>query len=647
MVLGGPWRLLPLLAACPCHARGRPVDFAQPDGVVTAVIRSHFAVAIALLSAALVSGCSGTSSSSGANNAAQAGAGRSGGGSFSTAPDSAVGDWTSQARDYANSRYSTLNQINTTNVGRLRIAWTFSDGALYGHEGAPLVAGGTMYTVSPFPDRAFALDLTKPGGPIKWVYDPKPSAMAIGKACCDPVLRGWAIGDGKLIYNLLDDHVVAVDLKTGKELWRTTMADVSHGVTMTMPAFVAGDKVFVGNSGGELGVSGWLAALDIHTGKELWRAYSTGSDHGVKIGPRFKPLYPQYRGTDLGLKTWPAGMAIHGTGAVWGFISYDPTLNLIYYGTSNPGPRVPAQRPGDNLWTSAVFARDATTGEAVWAYQFTPHDQWDYDGVNEMMLLDLMIGGKLRHTIVHFDRNTYAYVLDRATGEVLKADNFAPQNWSLGFDWKTMRPIVNPAKVPKVGEKVEHICPPDIGQKDWEPPSFSPRTGLIYVGIFNICMDLTDHKVSYIAGTPYDGMEMTRHSVDGKDGDWGALIAWDPVAGKVRWRIPEKFMVMSGTIATAGDLAFYGTTDGWFKAIDARSGKLLWKQKLSSGVIGQPITYLGPDGRQYVAVASGIGGAAMVQSGRPGLPARGSTLYVFSIEGKDIAETPPPGTTSK
>ncbi|CAN5272910.1 methanol/ethanol family PQQ-dependent dehydrogenase [soil metagenome] len=619
-------------------------DFSHADGGVIARSRIGFAATAASIALTALSGCSGSSSSSGGNTATPSGAAAPGQrGSFNTAPGGKVGDWTSQARDFANSRYSALDQINAGNVGRLKIAWTFSDGALYGHEGAPLVTGNTMYVVSPFPDRAFALDLTKPGGPIKWVYDPKPSPIAIGKACCDPVLRGWAIGDGKLIYNLLDAHTVAVDLKTGKEAWRTTMADVSHGVTMTMSAFVAGDKVYVGNSGGELGVSGWIAALDIHSGKELWRAYSTGSDHGVKIGPRFKPLYPQYQGKDLGLKTWPAGMAIHGTGAVWGFISYDPTLNLIYYGTSNPGPRVPAQRPGDNLWTSAVFARDATTGEAVWAYQFTPHDQWDYDGVNEMMLLDLPIGGKLRHTIVHFDRNTYAYVLDRETGEVLKADNFAPQNWSTGFDWKTKRPIVNPAKTPKVGEKVEHICPPDIGQKDWEPPSFSPRTGLIYVGIFNICMDLTNHKVSYIAGTPYDGMEMTRHSVDGKDGDWGALVAWDPVTGKAAWRIPEKFMVMSGTIATAGDVVFYGTTDGWFKAIDARSGKLLWKQKLSSGVIGQPMTYLGPDGRQYVAVASGIGGAAMVQSGRRGLPARGSTLYVFSVDGQDVAETAPAG----
>lgn len=562
-------------------------------------------------------------------------------GTFSQAPDSAPGDWTSQARDYANSRYSPLNQINTSNVARLRTAWTFSDGALYGHEGAPLVIGNTMYTVSPFPDRAFALDLTKPGAPTKWVYDPAPSPMAIGKACCDPVLRGWAIGGDKLVYNLLDAHVVAVDLKTGKEVWRTKMADISRGTTMTMAAFIVGNKVFVGNSGGEMGVAGWFAALDLATGKELWRAYGTGSDKDVKIGPRFKPLYPQYRGTDLGLKSWPAGMAQHGAGSSWGFVSYDPRLNLVYYGTSNPGPRVPSQRPGDNLWTSAVFARDADTGEAVWAYQFTPHDQWDYDGVNEMMLLDLPINGKMRHTLVHFDRNTYAYVLDRETGEVLKADNFAPQNWSSGFDWKTKRPIINPAKTPKVDEEVKNICPPDIGQKDWEPPSYSPRTGLIYAGIFNICMDLTNHKVSYIPGTPYDGMEMYRHSVDGKDGNWGALIAWDPVAGKRAWTIPEKFMVMSGTIATAGDLVLYGTTDGWFRAVDARNGKVLWQQKLSSGVIGQPITYLGPDGRQYVAVASGVGGAAMVQSALPGFPARGSILYVFSIDGQDVSNAPP------
>ena len=560
-------------------------------------------------------------------------------GTYDPAPGGKPGEWTSQAGDYANSRFSTLNQISAGNVGRLKVAWTFSDGALYGHEGAPLVKDNTMYLVSPFPDRAYALDLTKPGPAIKWVYSPNPSPMAIGKACCDAVLRGWAIGDGKLVYNLLDDHVVAVDLASGKEVWRTKMADVARGVTMTSPAFIAGGKVFVGNSGGELGVSGWFAALDLATGKELWRAYATGRDDQVKIGARFKPFYPQYRGKDLALSTWPEGMAKTGAGAAWGFVSYDPATNLVFYGTSNPGPRVPVQRPGDNLYSSAVFARDANTGEAVWAYQFTPHDQWDYDGVNEMMLLDLPINGTLRHTIVHFDRNTYAYVLDRATGQVLNASSFAYQNWSTGFDYRTGRPLVDPAMEPKPEKTLDRVCPPDIGQKDWEPPAFSPQTGLIYVGAFNICMKLTDHKVSYIAGTPYDGMEMARSSVEGADGDWGQFIAWDPVAGKAAWRIPEKFMVMSGALATAGGVVFYGTSDGWFRAVDARSGQILWTQKLASGIVGQPITYLGPDGNQYVAIASGVGGAAGVQAARDGYPARGSTLYVFSLDGRTITGT--------
>jgi alcohol dehydrogenase (cytochrome c) len=245
----------------------------------------------------------------------------------------------------------------------------------------------------------------------------------------------------------------------------------------------------------------------------------------------------------------------------------------------------------------------------------------------------------MRKTIVHFDRNTFAYVLDRQTGEVIKADNFAYQNWSTGFDYRTGRPIVNPANEPRPEKALDRVCPPDIGQKDWEPPAFSPQTGLVYVGAFNICMKLTDHKVSYIAGTPYDGMEMKRMSVDGPDGDWGQLIAWDPVKGHAAWRIPERFMVMSGTLATAGNLVFYGTSDGWFRAVDARNGKILWQQKLSSGIIGQPMTYRGPDGIQYVAIASGVGGAASVQAARDGFPPRGSTLYVFSIGGQGVPGT--------
>jgi PQQ-dependent dehydrogenase (methanol/ethanol family) len=550
------------------------------------------------------------------------------------APNDPPGEWHSQARDWANTRFSTLADINTGNVARLKVAWTFSDGTQNGHEAAPLVQGDTMFLVTPFPNIAYALDLTKAGAPIKWSFAPNPSPVAIGKACCDTVNRGGALVDGKLVYNLLDNHTVAVDIKTGKEVWRTRMGDVTHGETMTMAPFVVGKKVFVGNSGGEMGVWGWLAALDADTGKELWRAYSTGTDAEVRIGPEFKPFYDWMKGKDLGISTWPAGMHRQGAGSVWAWVSYDPQLNLIYYGTSNPGPRVPTQRPGYNLWTSAVFARDADTGMAKWAYQFTPHDQWDYDGVNENLLVDIAWQGKPRKALVHFDRNAFAYTMDRATGEVLSAQPFAYQNWSSGIDLKTGMPVVNPAMQPKPNVKLANVCPPDIGGKDWQPSAFSPRTGLLYAGIFNICMDVTDHPQSYIPGTPYDGMEMKRYA--GPGDNWGEFMAWDPVAGKKAWSVREKFMTMSGVLATAGDVVFYGTADGWFRAVDAVKGKVLWSYKLGSGVIGQPMTYVGPDKRQYVAVYSGVGGAAMVSSSMPGFPPRGSTLYVFSIDGDSM-----------
>ncbi len=554
---------------------------------------------------------------------------------FNSAPNPPSGEWRMQSHDYANSRYSTLDQINTGNVSRLRVAWTFSDGQQNGHEAGPLVVGDTMFLVAPFPNTAYALDLGKPGAPIKWSFTPNPTPLAIGKACCDTVNRGGAYADGKIIYNLLDDHTVAVDVRTGKEVWRTKMGNPETGETMTMAPFVIGNKVLVGNSGGEMGVRGWIAALDVKTGKELWRAYSTGPDADVKIGADFKPFYSWMQGKDLGVSTWPKDAWKHGAGAVWAWISYDPDLNLIYYGTSNPGPRVPVQRPGLNLWTSTIFARDADTGMAKWAYQFTPHDQWDYDGVNENLLADVQIDGKPRKVLVHFDRNAYAYTIDRATGEVLRATPFAYQNWSSGFDMKTAMPIVIPAQQPKPEVQLE-VCPPDIGGKDWQPSAMSPRTGLVYASIFNICMDLTDHTVPYIAGTPYDGMEMKRHPAPG--GNWGEMMAWDPVAGRKVWSIKEQFMTMGGVLATAGDVVFYGTVDGWLRAADARDGKVLWSTKLGSGIVAPPITFLGPDGRQYLAVYSGVGGAAMVSSSMPGFPPRGNTLYVFSIDGESPSQ---------
>jgi alcohol dehydrogenase (cytochrome c) len=549
------------------------------------------------------------------------------------APNDPPGEWRRQARDYANTRFSPLDQVGVGNVARLKMAWSFSDGIPYGHEAAPLVVGDTMYVVTPYPNIAYALDLTKPGAPIKWTYQPHPDPIAVGKACCDAVNRGPTYAEGKLVFTLLDGEAVALDGKTGKPIWRTRLGDPASGMTITMSPLVVGAAVLVGNSGGEMGVRGQLTALDLNSGKELWRGYSTGPDADVKIGADYHAPYAWLAGKDLGSRTWPGEAWKRGGGTVWGWISYDPDLNLIYEGTSNPSPRVAAQRPGDNLWSSALLARDPKTGSVHWAFQFTPHDQWDYDGVNENILIDGPIGGQTRKLLVHLDRNGFGYTMDRTTGRIVVAKPFAPLNWAKGIDPATGRPIVDPDKEAKVEEKIQNICPTHIGSKDWQPAAFSPRTGLIYAGIFNICMDLTDHKVSYIPGTPYDGMDLQTHAA-GKANKWGEFIAWNPLTGERAWSIPEDFMTMSGVLATAGDLVFYGTTDGWFRAVDARSGKVLWSQKLSSGITSQPMTYLGPDGRQYVAVVAGVGGvASQVMGQKNGFPPRGGTLYVFSIDG--------------
>jgi alcohol dehydrogenase (cytochrome c) len=381
-----------------------------------------------------------------------------------------------------------------------------------------------------------------------------------------------------------------------------------------------------------MGVTGWLAALDAGTGKELWRAFSVGPDSMVRIGAEFSPFYSWMRGKDLGVKTWPANAWKHGAGAVWGWVTYDPESKWIYYGTSNTGPWNAAQRPGLNLWTSGVFARNADDGMARWAYVFTPHNEWDYDGVNENVLVDLPIDGRTRKVMVQFNRNGFAYTIDRTTGEVLVAKPFGHENWASGIDPKTAMPIVNEAKhtVPP-GRWVRDICPADIGVKDFEPTAFSPRTGLFYVPVQNVCMDYKGREVSYIAGTPYWGAHMSRHV--GPGGHPGSFIAFDAAKGEKVWEIPEDFLVYSGALVTAGDVVFYGTIEGWFRAADARTGKVLWSRKLGSGIISAPMAYRAPDGHEYIAVAAGVGGGAMTQASQPGFPPRGSTYYVFTLDG--------------
>lgn len=524
------------------------------------------------------------------------------------------GQWVRAAKDFASTRYSGLDQINDSNVVQLQVAFKFSTGVVRGHEAAPIVAENTMFIVGPYPNTLFALDLTKPGAALKWKFDPRPDPSSKGVACCDLVNRGAAYANGRVFFNTLDNQTLAVDARTGKELWRVRLGDIKLGESMTMAPLVVKDKVLVGNSGGEFGVRGWLQALDAATGRTVWKAFSTGPDKEVLIGAGFKPFYPQDRGKDLGVSSWPAGAWKLGGGNVWAWISYDAEQNLVIYGTGNPGPWNPEQRPGDNKWTSGVFARKADTGEAVWYYQYSPHDLHDYDGVNEHVLLDLDVGGRPRKLLVHPDRNGYVYVMDRTNGQVLSATPFVPITTSTGVDLQTGVLRYNPLKNPRSGETVRNICPAGPGGKDWQPSAWSPRTGLLYIPHQNICQDSATSQVSYIAGTPYVGADVKMTA--GPGGDRGLFTAWDPLTGQKAWAIQEFFPVWSGALATAGDVVFYGTMDGWFKAVQAKNGRLLWKFKAESGIIGQPISYRGPDGNQYIAVLAGIGGwAGAVVSG--------------------------------
>jgi lanthanide-dependent methanol dehydrogenase len=518
------------------------------------------------------------------------------------------GQWTMPARNYAGHRFSPLNQVTAANASQLKLAFSFSTGGTRGHEAAPLVVDNTMYIVGPYPNTLFALDLTKPGAPLKWRFEPSPNPSSQGVACCDVVNRGAAYDNGRLFFNTLDGQTLAVDAKSGKELWRAKLGDLKLGESMTMAPLVVKNKVLVGNSGGEFGVRGWLTALDAASGKILWRAYSTGPDKEVLIGPGFKPYYASDKGTDLGVKTWPPEAWKIGGGTVWGWVSYDPELDLIYYGTANPGPWNPEQRPGDNKWTAGIFARRPDTGEAVWFYQWSPHDLHDYDGVNENVLIEGDVGGANRKLLVHPDRNGYVYLMDRATGQVLSANPFVHITTSTGVDLQTGKLNYNPLKEPRAGEVIRSNCPAAPGAKDWQPSAWSPRTRLLYIPHQNLCEDASHSQVSYIAGTPYIGAENKMYP--GPGGHRGEFTAWDPIAGRKVWQVHENFPVWSGALVTAGDVVFYGTMEGAFKALDAKTGKLLWQYKTDSGIIGQPMTYRGPDGNQYVAVLAGVGGWA-------------------------------------
>ncbi|MFC3693938.1 lanthanide-dependent methanol dehydrogenase XoxF5 [Chenggangzhangella methanolivorans] len=525
--------------------------------------------------------------------------------------------WGIQTGDYANQRYSKLDEINASNVKKLQVAWTFSTGVLRGHEGAPLVIGNMMYVHTPFPNNVFALNLDE-GGKIVWKYEPKQDPSVIPVMCCDTVNRGLAYADNTIFLHQADTTVVALDAKTGQKKWSVVNGDPKKGETNTATVLPVKDKVIVGISGAEFGVRSHITAYNIADGKLAWRGYSVGPDEEMLIDPEKTTELGKPVGKDSSLKTWQGDQWKIGGGSTWGWYSYDPKLNLMYYGTGNPSTWNPKQRPGDNKWSMTIFARDVDTGKAKWVYQMTPHDEWDFDGINEMILTEQTVDGKKQPLLTHFDRNGFGYTLNRETGALLVAEKYDPVvNWATKVDMdKDSKTYGRPLVVAKYsteqnGEDVnsQGICPAALGTKDQQPAAYSPETELFYVPTNHVCMDYEPFRVSYTAGQPYVGATLSMYPAPNSHGGMGNFIAWDGKKGKIVWSNKEQFSVWSGALATAGGIVFYGTLEGYLKAVDAKSGKELYKFKTPSGIIGNVMTYE-HKGKQYVAVLSGVGGWA-------------------------------------
>jgi PQQ-dependent dehydrogenase (methanol/ethanol family) len=491
-----------------------------------------------------------------------------------------------------------------------------------------------MYVHSPFPNKVFALDLNT--NTIKWKYEPKQDPAVIPQMCCDTVNRGVAYAEGKVFLQRADSVLDALDAKTGKVVWSVKNGDPKLGAVNTNAPHVFKDKVITGISGGEWGVRGYVAAYDINSGKQVWKGYSVGPDAEMLIEPGKTTTWQDGKVTpvaaDSSLKTWKGDQWKIGGGTTWGWYSYDKALNQFFYGTGNPSTWNPAQRPGDNKWSMSIWSRDVDTGKVKWVYQMTPYDEWDFDGVNEMILADINVKGKATKALVHLDRNGFGYTLDRTNGALLVAEKFDPKvNWATSVDIKTGRPqVVSKYSTAQNGPDVntKGVCPAALGSKNVAPAAFDPKTGYFLVPTNHVCMDYEPFKVEYVAGQPYVGATVSMFPAPGSHGGMGNFIAWDAGTGKIAWSKPEKFSVWSGALTTAGDITFYGTLEGYLKAVNTKDGKELWKFKTPSGIIGNVFTYEFK-GKQYVGVFSGIGGwagiglAAGLEKGTDGLGAVG------------------------
>lgn len=552
------------------------------------------------------------------------------------------GQWLMPNRTYSAWNYSPLDQVTKYNVKNLQVAWTFQIGVTDQIEAAPLVVGTTMYILTPKPNTLYALDLNQQGY-IKWSFAPEMPGLAQAKACCGANSRGFMYADGKIIFNTLDGQLFALDANTGAVIWTTQVADLSLTETTTMSPLVAGHNVIVGVEGGERGIRGHVSAYDLDTGAQVWKFYNMGPDEEMGIGPDFKPFYPTP--DSPGTSTWYGDSWKTGGGAVWGWFTFDPESNLFYYGTGNCAPwnpdyrRDPATAPGLDQYTNAYcaseMARDATTGNLVWAYQATPQDAWDYDLPAGQQLVDLTIDGQTRRALMKPARNGFFYVWDAHTGELLHQPiKYTTVTWADHVDMETGMPVYNDDAIVYTGTETGVVCPFGIG--NWHNTTYSPKTGLIYFQAYNTCSTMTGTEGEYTPGESYVLETFGARSTG--PGGWTAQIqAWDPATGEQAWNIKSNQSLSWPIMSTAGDLVFGGDNQGAFRALDAETGELLWSFRTGSGFDASPISFRGTDGRQYIAVIGSKAPANSVvtadtapdNTGRYTRP--GSTLYVFGL----------------
>jgi alcohol dehydrogenase (cytochrome c) len=519
------------------------------------------------------------------------------------------GDVLTYGMGYNQQRYSPLAHINRGNVKRLVPVWTFATGNALGDESQPLLHGGVMYFTTS--RSTFAIDAATGKG--LWRHDIEYDPDTLRTICCGQVNRGAAILDGKLFRTTLDMHVIALDVKTGKEVWKTQSDDYKLGYSMTVAPLVANGVVIAGVAGAEFGVRGYLEGYDPESGKKLWRLWTVPA--------------PGEPGSD----TWPKNDAWKvGGGSTWLTGSYDPELDLVYWGTGNPGPWNPTVRAGDNLYTSSVLAIRPKTGQVAWHYQFTPNDPIDFDGNNEMILADLKQGGQTRRVLMHADRNGFLYVIDRTNGRLLAANAFVDKmTWASGVDLKTGRPILSQTtKDYLAGNEVE-LWPAVSGGKNWQPAAYNPETGLLYANTLEGGWLVAPAPIEHKPRAIFFGVKVAKRLWSD---DRGILKAIDPMTGKAKWRVPRAVPSYSGVLTTAGKLVFSGAMTGEFTAYDAETGAKLWEFQTQSGIIGQPVTWE-RDGKQYVTVASGIGGVYHIHGGDARLRnvPTGGAVWTFAL----------------